>query len=138
MRWQYILDACALVALLKNEPGADEVAAIINEAYKGKARVSMSKLNLLEVYYDVYRSVGKENANEVLLEIMKRPVTIVSNIGDEVFAEAERLKASYRISLADSIALAEASVSGASLLTSDHHEFDSIEKSENIKFCWIR
>ena len=98
----------------------------------------MNKLNLLEVYYDVYRSVGKENADDVLSEFMKRPVTIVSEISDEVFTEAGRLKASYRISLADSIVLAEASVSGASLLTADHHEFDAVEKTERIKFHWIR
>ena len=52
--------------------------------------------------------------------------------------EAGRLKATYRISLADSIALAEASVSGGILLTADHHELELVEKNENIVFHWIR
>ena len=53
--------------------------------------------------------------------------------------EAGRLKACYRISIADSVALAEASVSWGRLLTADHHEFDAVEKKEgNIGFCWIR
>ena len=56
----------------------------------------------------------------------------------EIFTEAGRLKASYKISLADSVALAQTIVSGGALLTADHHEFDAIEKHENIRFEWIR
>ena len=52
--------------------------------------------------------------------------------------EAGRLKATYKISLADSVALAEAFVSGGTLLTADHHELDVIEKHEKIQFQWIR
>jgi predicted nucleic acid-binding protein len=81
---------------------------------------------------------GKERADAILEEIKKSPITIISEITDEVFAKAGRLKASYKISLADSIALAEASASGGTLVTSDHHEFDIIQKSEPIAFYWIR
>jgi predicted nucleic acid-binding protein len=132
------MDACALIALLKDEAGAEEVSAIFNEAFKGEAQISMNKINLLEVYYDVYRSADKETADKVVSELAKRPVTVVPEISDAVFAEAGRLKATYKISLADSIALAEASVSGGSLVTADHHEFDSIEKREGVHFRWIR
>ena len=52
--------------------------------------------------------------------------------------EAGRLKSKYRISLADSIALAEALILGGELLTCDHHEFDVIKKKEPINFMWIR
>ncbi|MDR1733101.1 MAG: PIN domain-containing protein [Synergistaceae bacterium] len=138
MSEHYILDACALIALLKNERGADEVSSIINRAYEGKANISMNKLNLLEVYYDVYRSVGKEMADQVVTELKKHPVTIVSEISDIVFAEAGRLKATYKISLADAIAAAETSTSDGALLTADHHELDIIEQKENILFHWIR
>jgi predicted nucleic acid-binding protein len=138
MSKRYILDACAIIALLKDEAGAEEVSAIFNEAFKGEAQISMNKINLLEVYYDVYRSADKETADNVVLELIKRPVTVVSEISDAVFAEAGRLKATYRISLADSIALAEASVSDGLLMTADHHEFESVEKHEHTQFYWIR
>jgi predicted nucleic acid-binding protein len=82
--------------------------------------------------------MGRAKADEALVTIKKLPIVIQSNLSDEVFNEAGRFKASYRISLADSIALAEASVSGGELLTADHHEFDVIEKQEKIKFHWIR
>ena len=134
----YILDACALIALLQDEVGADKVAVAMNAAYKGEATITMNKLNLLEVYYDSYRSRGKEQADMMVSELKKRPVNINSEISDEVFKEAGRLKATYKISLADAVALAEASVSGGILLTADHHEFDVIEKQEKIPFQWIR
>ncbi|MDR0948840.1 MAG: PIN domain-containing protein [Lachnospiraceae bacterium] len=134
----YVLDACALVAILKDEPGAENVAAALNAAYKGNATISMHRLNLLEVYYDTYRVIGKEQAEIMVSEFLKQPISINAEINDEIFVEAGRLKATYKISLADSVALAEAVVSGGILLSSDHHEFDTIEKSENIRIEWIR
>jgi predicted nucleic acid-binding protein len=98
----------------------------------------MHKLNLLEVYYDTYRTIGKEQAEKLITEFLKQPVSINAEISDEIFDEAGRLKATYKISLADSVALAEAAVSGGALLSSDHHEFDMVEKNENIRFEWIR
>ncbi|MDR1130796.1 MAG: type II toxin-antitoxin system VapC family toxin [Oscillospiraceae bacterium] len=135
---RYILDACALVALLRNEPGADKVAAVINAANNGEAEIVMHKVNLLEVFYDLYRSLGKEKAELVLSEVKKRPLTINAEITDEIFTEAGRLKASYKISLADSIALAQALIVSGELLTSDHHEFDAVVGREDIVFQWIR
>jgi predicted nucleic acid-binding protein len=134
----YVLDACALTALLKKEAGADEVFAIYKKAVAGEASLVMNKLNLLETYYDQYRSLGKLVADKTLDSIKKSPITIISEISDVVFAEAGRLKASYRISLADSVALAEASVLKGTLLTADHHELDAVEQKEHIKFRWIR
>ena len=42
------------------------------------------------------------------------------------------------ISLADSIALAEAAVIGGHLITADHHELDIVERNESVRFFWIR
>jgi predicted nucleic acid-binding protein len=134
----YVMDACGLLALLRNEQGADKVAAVINAANNGNAKIAMHKLNLLEVYYDLYRSLGKEKADFVLSEVLKRPITINAEITDEIFTAAGRLKASYKVSLADAFALAQAIVSDGELLTSDHHEFDVIAEKENIRFSWIR
>jgi len=135
---RYILDACALIALLQEEPGADKVAAILNSANNGEAEIVMHKINFLEVYYDAYRLRGKEQANLMRTEFEKLPVSINAEITDNIFEEAGRLKASYKISLADSIALAQAIILGGELLTSDHHEFDAIVGRENIRLLWIR
>ena len=44
---RYILDACALIALLQDEPGADKVAAAINAANNGEAEIIINKINLI-------------------------------------------------------------------------------------------
>ena len=138
MKNVYVLDACALIALILNETGADTVSEVINGAHRGKADVFMNKLNLLEVYYGDYRAHGKIAADNMIGKVKKLPISIIPDISDAVFLEAGRLKATYKISIADSVALAEASISGAALVTADHHEMDVIEKNEKIRFLWIR
>ena len=132
---RYILDACALIVVLADEPGVEVIEQLF---LRTDAEIVMNKLNLLEVYYDIYRRSGVAAANEVLYEIGRGPIRVLSEMTDAVFKEAGRLKATYRVSLADSVALAEASVTGGSLVTSDHHEFDPIQAAEDISFAWIR
>jgi len=134
----YVLDACALVAFVKKEIGFDIVRNILIEASEGKAEVYMNKLNLYEVYYGIHRMEGIAKADEVFNMVQRLPIAIIDGIADNVFREASRIKSSYKMSLADSIALGTASVMGAFLITSDHHEFDTVEAGEAIKFCWIR
>ena len=109
----YIFDACALIALIMDEAGADTVSEVINSAHRGEVDVFLNKLNLLEVYYGDYRVHGKAAADNMLGKVKKLPISIVHEISDAVFLEAGRLKAAYKISIADAVALAEASASGA-------------------------
>ena len=134
----YVLDACAVIAALSNEKGADKVEAAYSEASSGNAKIIINIVNLLEVYYDDYRVHGKESADKMVESIIASPTTVVSEIKQDIFAEAGRLKANYRISLADAFVLAQTKVANGILLTSDHHEFDIIEAKEPIQFLWIR
>ena len=47
-------------------------------------------------------------------------------------------KTNYKISFADSFVLASAKLNNARIITSDHHEFDVIEKDGDMDFEWIR
>ena len=134
----YVLDACAVIATLSNEEGAEIVVNAYNEASSGNAKIIMNIVNLLEVYYDDYRIHGKDSADKMVESIMTFPTTIISEIKQDIFAEAGRLKSTYKISLADSIVLAQSIVVKGSLLTCDHHEFDAIEGKEPLEFHWIR
>jgi len=138
MGTKYVLDACALFAFIYKETGYDVVTSILKQAESGEAKVFMNKLNLFEVFYGIRRDDGLQAATGVNNIVMKLPIQIINGIANDVFLEASRIKSSYKMSLADSIALGEASVMNASLITSDHHEFDIVEKNENIKFTWIR
>ena len=78
---RYVLDACALIALLQDETGADKVAAVFNAASKGEAEIVMHKINLLEVYYGVYRSRGKPHIKShlLILSLWHRPSLLMAN-----------------------------------------------------------
>ena len=47
-------------------------------------------------------------------------------------------KVNYKISFADSFVLALATIKKATIISSDHHEFDAIENSSSLQFNWIR
>jgi len=134
----YILDACALAAFFNDEDGADVVQSLLLEADEAKSQIYMNKLNLFEVYYGIRRELGLQKAEEFYDMAKRLPITVINGISDDVFREAGRIKSSYKMSLADSIALGEASIMDAPIITSDHHEFDAVEKHENIRFKWIR
>ena len=138
MSKKYILDACSVIAYLLKEDGADIVETLIGDAIDNKTEVSMHKLNLYEVYYDTWKSLGEETAENMYNTFMKLPVSIIDSISDELMTEAARLKTEHRVSVADSFALATARLKGAVLVTSDHREFDPVDKKGDIDFLWIR
>jgi len=138
MKESFIIDACVMIAFLSDEEGATYVERILSDAQQRKSKLFMHSINLLEVYYGIYREDGPEMAEMILGKISKLPIKLIDTIKENVFREAGRLKATYKISLADSIVLAEALIKKALLVTADHHEFDILEKKERIRFSWIR
>ena len=138
MKNSCVLDACALIAFFKREEGWDFVGDLIEKSVLGELRLSMSKYNLLEVYYGFYGNDGREKAVETLQDSLLLPIRIVEDLNDAIFLEAGRLKATYGISLADAVALGLASVTGESLVTSDHHELSVIDRHEEIDIIWFR
>ena len=133
----FILDACALIALVKNEKGADVVADVYKNANNGSVQLYMNRLNLFEVYYGFYRDKGMEYALNIVKQVEASSV-MIAEFDRNVFLEAGRLKATYKLSLADSIVIAQTILLKGSILTSDHHEFDAIDGKENLVFNWLR
>ncbi len=72
------------------------------------------------------------------MEAIAQSIVSIREFDQAIFPVAGRLKASYRISLADAIALAQAIVTEGELMTADHHEFDALEGKESLRFHWIR
>lgn len=138
MKPVFVLDACSLIAFFNDEAGADVVQDLLEQASQNDIELIISIINLLEIYYGIYREDGEDMAEQSLLKVKNLPITIINTISDEVFKESAKLKATYRISLADAIALAEANVRAAHIVTADHHEFDILEKQNVIKVLWIR
>ena len=62
----YILDACAVLALFNNEKGADVVNGLLDSARLGEIILCMNAANLIEVYYDRIRLHGYELADATI------------------------------------------------------------------------
>lgn len=134
----YILDACALIAFLRKEKGYENVITIFDKATNLEVKVIIHAANLSEVYYDFYRLADKAIADNVLSDLSALPVEIINNITMQMIEQIGYFKTTYKISFADSIVLATAKLNNAKVVTSDHHEFDVIEKSGDLAFEWIR
>ncbi|MDR1016728.1 MAG: PIN domain-containing protein [Coriobacteriales bacterium] len=138
MPTSYVLDACALIALLADEVGAEVVGNVLIAADEGRTKVYIHEINLLEVYYDVIKVAGSDVAATLLSDVAASSIEVIHSLSDQVFRLAGRLKAQYRISLADAIALSVTHNLGACLLSSDHHEFEPLQEAREAEIRWIR
>jgi len=113
-----ILDACALLRLLQDEPGADRVDRVLQEVSTRKYLVQMHIINLGEVIYSIGKAFGWEVAERKRGEIQLLPISIIP-FSDLMLWKAVELKAHYPMSYADCFAAAAAILGKATLLTSD-------------------
>jgi len=136
----YVLDACALVALINGEEGAQAVDNLFQQAVKGEIKVYMSIINLLEVCYGFIGDIGVTKTQEIMKKIDETPLVIISTISQQTYHEAARIKGTHRkLSLADSVGIATAAEFDGTFVTSDHHELDAIASKETaINFFWFR
>jgi ribonuclease VapC len=114
----YVLDACALLRLAQDEPGADQVAEILGAAQSGMCRVLMHQINLGEVVYRIAKGFGWAVAERKQAEIGLLPIETVA-FSNDIFWAAVKLKARYPMSYADCFAAALAMQQQAVLLSSD-------------------
>ena len=135
----YLLDACAMLAFLSDEEGADIVSGLLEQAERGEITLGMNAVNLIEVYYDRIRADGFDRADAIIREVYNIfPISIIETLGPDVVREAAHLKAAGKMSFADTILVATARCTGATIVTCDHVELEPVEKNEQIPFLWIR
>ncbi len=119
----YVLDACAMIALLLREPGEEVVWTHLLE---NDATCFAHSLNLCEVFYDFYRESGEAAAIGAIEDPRWLGVVERSDLDESFWREAGALKGTHRVSLADCCAIALTKRVGGTLLSSDHHELDPL------------
>ena len=62
----FVLDTSALLALRGDEPGADRVAKLLQQATRRQCRLLVSFMTRMEVLYLVWRDEGEQQAREAL------------------------------------------------------------------------
>jgi len=70
---KYVLDTSAVLANLFEEPGADIITEILNQAKEKKVEIYMPFMTIMETTYILIRKLGKNNAEKVLSIINKWP-----------------------------------------------------------------
>lgn len=134
---RFVIDACALIAYLNGEDGANVFDELLQRADNHTAELHASSVNLYEVYYDCLRR-DEQTAQQLLVDLYHLPLLIVETFERNLMVAAGHFKVRYRVSLADSIALALAQQLGARLVSTDHHEFDPIEQAGEVQLKWLR
>jgi PIN domain nuclease of toxin-antitoxin system len=123
----YVLDACAMIAFLRNEEGSEFVASLLSNEF-----CMAHVVNLCEVYYDcLMRGENEQVASQIIADLRSLDLVFREDIDNQFWQmiasyKANIRKASLQISLADCFVISLADREKATIITSDHHEFDRI------------
>lgn len=132
----YILDSCAVIAFLQDEPGAQIVTEILENPGN---RCLLHAINACEVYYDIYRRSGEGDASALEEVLATAGIELMETIPSALWKTAGQFKAEWRrVSLADCLALALALLENGTVLTSDHHELEPIAEATACPIRFIR
>ncbi len=133
---ELVLDAWAIMAWLKGQqPGADLVRALLEEAGKRRLKLEMNIVNLGEVFYLCAKVKGPAYGERVL-EALRPRVTRIS-ASDELVMLAATLKSRNAISCADAFAAATAILREAPLVTGDPELKAMASAEKALRLEWI-
>src|SRR5208282_4876476 len=100
------------------EPARTKVRELLEQASRGEARVSMSLINVGEVFYLIAKRHGAAAAERFLADLAIMPIQAL--LPDrKLILGAARLKSRYPISYADAFAAETAREHSAILVTGD-------------------
>ena len=131
----YVLDACAMIALLHREAGEEVVWAHLADPINV---CFAHAINFCEVYYDFHRDAGEAAAEGAVADLKSLGIVERNDFDEPFWKDAGKLKAGGGISLADCFAIALARRVDGVLLTSDHHEMDPVAAAGVCRIAFIR
>jgi predicted nucleic acid-binding protein len=133
-RFDFILDAWAVLAHFGDETGAERVREVLQSGEKDESRIGISVINVGEVAYITERERGITKVHEALAALRSLPITVLP-ADERVVLAAAHIKANHRLSDADAFAAATASLWDARLMTGDP-ELKALDGNE-ISVEWI-
>lgn len=110
-------DACAVIAFLRDEPGADKMERLLTGQ---KGGIHIHAVNQLEVYYKLASFGGESAAEEAIRDIGSLQIRVHSALDKTMVKRAGFFKLRFPfLSLADSICIALAERLRGIVVTSD-------------------
>ena len=115
----YVLDANAVLRYLAigDGEGGDKVLGLFEQAERGQTQLSMSVINLGEVFYILLKRVGEQRALHYI-RVLQHGITVVDADANRTI-QAARLKHQLKLGYADSFAAALALELKATLVSAD-------------------
>jgi ribonuclease VapC len=115
----YVLDANAVLRYfaIGDGEGGDKVRGLFEQAERGQAQLSMSVINLGEVFYILLKRAGEQRALHYI-QALQHAVTMI-DADTKRTIQAATLKHQFKLGYADSFAAALALESGATLVSAD-------------------
>ena len=129
-----VLDASAMLAMLFDEPGAEKIEKLFNQAAEADKPMLITAVNWAEVLYRMERKHGVAGLQGARQFERTMPLD-VAPLDRELAETAAHLKNEHDLGLADAFAAALAKSKKAELVTGDH-EFKALEKE--IKINWLK
>ena len=130
---EYVLDANAVLRYfgVSQGQGSNNVRALFEQAERGQARLSMSVVNLGEVFYILLKHVGEPRARHYV-QVLQHVATMVEADAAQALRAAE-MKHAYKLGYADSFAATLAVALKATLVSADP-AFEKLGKT----LKWVR
>ncbi|MGA2174796.1 MAG: PIN domain-containing protein [Verrucomicrobiota bacterium] len=128
-----VLDASALLALFFDEPGAEKVEHLLQQAADADRPLLIAAVNWAEVLYLMQRRQGPAGWDAARHFGRTMPLE-VAPLDCDLAESAAQLKTAHGLGLADAFAAALAKSKKAELITADT-EFKPLEKE--IKINWL-
>jgi uncharacterized protein len=128
-----VLDSYAVLAYLADEPAGAQVEDLIVHAHEDGTPISMSVVNVGEVWYILAREISNAEADKSVDELRNMGIVFVDADWNLALGAA-RVKAHHKMSFADCFAASLAKESQAELVTGDQ-EFKQIQ--DMITIHWV-
>jgi len=133
----FVLDACAILAVANEEQGSETITHLWSKAIENEIKLSIHRINLLEVYYTIIKQNKRKKAEILLQIILESPIIVIDEL-QRIFLTAAELKSRFKISLADAVAVSTTMLFDGKLITSDHKELEPLEEAGFDHFLWFR
>jgi predicted nucleic acid-binding protein len=98
---RYVLDTSALLTLIENEEGSEEIEVLLRQALNEEIELFIAVISSIEVFYISWREQGEEVAHERLKLIENLPV-MQEGLTDKLIKIIGEIKATTKMSFADS------------------------------------
>lgn len=124
MKTIYLLDTSALLALRDDEPGAEQVARLLESSIRGELICHACFMTQMELFYRVWKDEGEEAGRVAYSQCLSLPIVWLHE-SPELLELAASIKARFPLSLADAWIAAAAQLLNAVLVHKDQ-EFERL------------